>query len=125
MKHTTRLIDYVHHIQKYSEEALSFINGMSQADFFNDRKTQQATALNIITLGEISTLLKTDFPEFIDATPETPWRNIVGMRHRLVHGYNEVSTKIVWDTLTNFIPILIKQIPDLLKVAKQLGKTDT
>lgn len=34
MKHTTRLIDYVHHIQKYSEEALSFINGMSQADFF-------------------------------------------------------------------------------------------
>lgn len=125
MRKPSRLQDYIHDVQKYCEEALSFIDGMSESDFLNDRKTQQAATLNIITIGEISTLLNANYPNFVSATPNTPWRDIAGMRHRLVHGYNEVNKKMVWETVSTYIPILLNQIPQLLEAAKSTCTQDT
>lgn len=41
MKKQLRLVDYINDIQKYCEEALSFIDGISENDFLSDRKTQK------------------------------------------------------------------------------------
>lgn len=41
---------------------------------------------------------------------EIPWPQIIGMRNRLVHGYDDVSLKILWDTINNDLPPLIDQL---------------
>lgn len=46
--------------------------------------------------------------------PEVPWAQIVGMRHRLVHGYREIDWQVVWEVATEDIPSLIEQLELIL-----------
>lgn len=45
-----------------------------------------------------------------DATPLVPWRDIIGMRHRLAHGYAETLDSVVRDTVTLDIPALLHEV---------------
>ena len=45
--------------------------------------------------------------------PEIPWPKIVGMRNRLIHGYDIADTDILWDTITDDIPPLITKLNEL------------
>jgi len=51
---------------------------------------------------------------FQNAHPEVPWASIIGMRHRLVHGYDNVDWLRVWKTLRNDLPPLLKQLKTLM-----------
>lgn len=62
---------------------------------------------NIEIVGEAAYMLS---KEFIIMHTELPWRQIIGMRHVLVHGYATVSKKELWQTAINDIPPLKKQI---------------
>ena len=46
--------------------------------------------------------------------PEFPWPKIIGMRNVLVHGYFEIDTDIVWQAVTNDVPVLKPAIVRLL-----------
>lgn len=46
--------------------------------------------------------------------PEIPWKKLTGKRHRIVHDYDRLNWNIVWDTMLNDIPLLIKQLRPLL-----------
>lgn len=48
--------------------------------------------------------------EFRENHPETSWKDIINMRHILVHGYYQVDSRIVWQTIVNDLPLLKKQI---------------
>ena len=45
-------------------------------------------------------------PETRAAAPEIPWSAIISMRNRLIHGYFDVDTTIVWQTATVEVPAL-------------------
>ncbi len=47
-------------------------------------------------------------------TPEIPWREIIGMRNRLVHGYASVDHDIVWDVVSGDLPEVIDALDNLL-----------
>ena len=47
--------------------------------------------------------------------PEIPWSDMAGMRDRIIHGYDNVNLKIVWDTVKNRIPILKHHIQQILE----------
>ena len=49
-----------------------------------------------------------------DRYPETPWHLIIGMRHRLVHGYFEIDHEQLWGALTEDLPLLIPQLERML-----------
>lgn len=49
-------------------------------------------------------------------TPEIPWRDISDMRNRLIHGYDQISWKLVWETVKNDLPPLKEFIEKHIKI---------
>jgi uncharacterized protein with HEPN domain len=49
------------------------------------------------------------------ASPEVPWASIVGMRNRLIHGYFDVDSDVVWKTVKEEIPGLLRSLKLLVE----------
>lgn len=64
-------------------------------------------------IGEASYMLTNEFKE---QNPELPWRQIVGMRHILVHGYFTVSPEVLFDVIQNDIPPMIPVLNKYLEI---------
>ena len=92
-------------------DALSFVEGLDQLQF-NASKLHQAAVVRCLgIIGEAATKVSR---EFRDAHPEIEWREIVGMRHRLIHDYTEVRLDIVWGVLQDELPGLIAVLEPLI-----------
>jgi uncharacterized protein with HEPN domain len=48
-----------------------------------------------------------------NAAPDVPWIAIVGLRNRLIHGYFDIDTDVVWKTVTEEIPALLRSLKAL------------
>jgi uncharacterized protein with HEPN domain len=62
---------------------------------------QDAVIRELEVLGEAAGHVS---PQFVAAHPEIPWREITGIRHKLIHDYFGVDLGIVWRTATVNIP---------------------
>jgi uncharacterized protein with HEPN domain len=75
----------------------------------------ELTTLGIIRLleivGEASNAISV---EFRTLHPEIPWRQMIGLRNRLIHGYFAVDLDIVWDTIQTDLPPLITKLEQLV-----------
>ena len=49
-----------------------------------------------------------------DRWANIPWKQITGMRHRLIHGYDAIDLNVVWQTLQVDLPALIKELEGIL-----------
>ncbi|MBX9868161.1 MAG: DUF86 domain-containing protein [Burkholderiaceae bacterium] len=106
-----RLPDYLDHIQQAAVDARSFVEGLDKDDFLSDKRTQQASIMNLIIIGEAATKVMDGYPEFIQTHAEVPWRSMRNMRNRMAHGYFEINLEVVWNTLQEWLPALLKQLP--------------
>lgn len=80
-----------------------FVADMSYEQFIKDRKTLNAVVRSIEVIGEASKRL----PESLKAkNSELPWREIVGMRGKLIHAYFGMDTETIWKTVKENIPQL-------------------
>jgi len=94
-----------------ARDAVTFISGLTREQFESSRLHQLAVMKALETIGEAAA----NVSESSRAVhPEVQWREIVGMRHRLVHGYFEVDLEKVWETVQTDIPTLINAIEPLL-----------
>jgi len=48
-----------------------------------------------------------------DQLPPIPWREIVGMRNRVIHGYDAIDLDVLWDTITVDLSLLIDQLEEI------------
>ncbi|MDE6247439.1 MAG: DUF86 domain-containing protein [Muribaculaceae bacterium] len=66
-----------------------------------------ADAMLISAIGEGINTINSKLPDFLSSNfPEIPWREIVGMRNRIVHGYFDINAEIVIDTIRTGVPAL-------------------
>lgn len=116
---TQRLGDLLAHMHGAATEALAFVEGMSKVEFLDDRRTQQAVLMSLVVLGEASTKLGQNHPEWADAHPELPLRSMRGMRNRLAHGYFQIDFDVVWATVIDELPPLVAQLATLIAAAER------
>lgn len=106
-----RLPDYIDHIQQAAADACSFVEGLGKDDFLSDKRTQQAVIMNLIIIGEAATKVMDGYAEFTQCHPEVPWRSMRNMRNRMAHGYFDIDLDLVWETVQQWLPELVKQLP--------------
>lgn len=76
----------------------------------NDLKTKRAVERNIEIIGEaMSRILKEGNQIQISNS-----RKIVDVRNRIIHGYDSVSDDVIWGILIKNLPVLQKEVEDLL-----------
>ena len=94
------------------ERAIKLICWMSFSAFLADDKTQSAILYQILVMGEATKRLSA---ETRSACPAIPWREIAGMRDRLIHAYDLVDWEEVWSVAQNDVPELLTNLAPLLQ----------
>ena len=87
------------------------ITQLSYEEFIGDRIRYFGFVKSVEIIGEAAYMLT---PVFKSEHPEIPWKDIVKMRHVLVHGYSSILPEILWKTCKEEIPLLIPLVRDLL-----------
>jgi len=99
-------------IQKSIEEIFEFLG--DRRDFISyrdDKKTKKAVERNLEIIGEaVNRILKED-----NFFPIKDAKNIIGTRNRIIHSYDNISDEVIWTIINRELPVLKKQIDDLLK----------
>jgi uncharacterized protein with HEPN domain len=102
---------YLLDIEKLCQTIFRLTYNMTEAEFYNDERTQLAILYEITIIGEVVKRLS---KEFRDIHSEIEWRQIAGMRDRLVHDYDEVRLSLIWEVVKTRIPELCAYIMPLL-----------
>ena len=88
-----------------------YTRGLTYGQFIDDPKTIDAVIRNLEIIGEAIKHI----PESIRTRrPDVEWKKIAGLRDMLAHAYFGVDLEIVWDVLMNKLPVLRKQIQDMM-----------
>ena len=107
---------YVSDMLGFAEKIVLYTDGLDQEKFVASGLNYDATVHNLILLGEAATHIPKSVCAFAS---EIDWRQIIGTRNRLVHGYIGINNDIVWDIIQNEIPMLITQLEALIKAANE------
>lgn len=66
-----------------------------------------------LKIGEATRMLSKEFRE---KNTKIPWKDMAGMRNKLIHGYFDVNLDIVWSTIKKDVPFLKTEIKQLIKI---------
>ncbi|MBI3032063.1 DUF86 domain-containing protein [Candidatus Woesearchaeota archaeon] len=105
---------FLGHMLELIDKVESFSEGLSRQDFDKDELRQYAIVRAIEIIGEAAKNLSSSFTS---QHSSIPWKDIIGMRDKLIHHYFGVDLKAVWDTMNNDLPDLKKK---LLAIKKDL-----
>ena len=91
--------------------ALEFVAGMDFARFEQDVRCQYAVIRAIEVMGEAAGRVS---DELVESHPEVPWGRIIGMRNRMIHGYDDIVLSIVWEVVQTDVPELIATLEPMI-----------
>ncbi|MCK9394888.1 MAG: DUF86 domain-containing protein [Methylobacter sp.] len=116
-KDDLRIPDYLGHIIEAIERIHRYVEDMSEVDFLDDEKTQDAVVRNFEIIGEASRNIERHHPAYTQSHPEIPWIFMYTMRNRIAHGYFKVDFELVWQTIHADLPELHEQVRQLVLLA--------
>jgi uncharacterized protein with HEPN domain len=110
-------LEYLRHILAECEWLESQRNpDLRQESFLRDETMKRAVVRSLEIIGEASKKIPVDQKL---RWKNIPWKNMAGMRDRLIHDYMGVNYLIVWDVLQNFIPELQIKVNEIIEKTNQ------
>lgn len=104
--------DYIQDVIDATSKGIKFVEGVEYEEFIHDDKTVFAVIRAIEVIGEAVRNIPDDVK---DKYPEIPWRDMAGMRNKLIHAYFGVDMKKVWKAIKEEIPPLKPVFKKMLK----------
>jgi uncharacterized protein with HEPN domain len=99
-------------ILSHASEAVELSRGKSRADLDSDRLLNLALTRLLEIIGEAANRI----PDEVQSQfPQLPWLQMIGLRNRLIHGYDNVDFDILWAIITQDLPGLIAQLESILE----------
>ncbi|OHB38166.1 MAG: hypothetical protein A2060_07690 [Planctomycetes bacterium GWA2_50_13] len=105
------------HMMDAAKEAVELAAGKSRHDIANERTLNLSLVRLIEVIGEaanrVSSTCRAKYPGI-------PWLQIIGMRNRLIHGYNDIDFDILYQTISEDLPSLIVELEKIIPPEKRL-----
>jgi uncharacterized protein with HEPN domain len=95
----------IKHILDSALKIINFTNGKNRNDLDLDEKLSLAIIRLFEIIGEAANSLSEEYQE---GHGEIPWKKLISMRNRLIHGYFDINYDIVWNTIKQDIPQILK-----------------
>lgn len=103
---------YLRHIIDSFERIEHYLEGISKEEFFKTGSLQDAVIRQLEIMGEAARNLSDDLRL---SNPQVPWRQMVGLRNRVIHAYFEVNLQIIWEIVKGDLPDLKQEIKRILE----------
>lgn len=100
---------------KRCQKVLDKVGKIEKEEFNNDVDLQEIISFNLFQIGELVNNLS---DEFTSLYKDIPWKQIKGMRNRIVHGYDTIDLDIVWNTSKESIKDLMNYCNHILTINK-------
>ena len=111
MSERRRDVDFLADILEAIDRILAYTAKMTEEEFLSSKITQDAVIRNIEVIGEGT---KNISATFRSKHAEIPWKDLAGVRDKLIHQYFGVNLEIVWEIIRHDLPQLKPQIEGLL-----------
>lgn len=99
------------HMLDHAQKAVALARGRKRTDLDDDLTFNLALTRLVEVIGEAANRV----PQEIQTDhPEVAWTEMIGMRNRLIHGYDEVDLDFLWSVVRNDLPTLIGQLKRML-----------
>jgi uncharacterized protein with HEPN domain len=102
---------YLHHILDAINRIEEYVSGLNHEEFMRSNLVQDGVIRQIEIIGEATKNLS---PTLKERYPNIPWKDIAGMRDKLIHQYFGVDISAVWETVTQDLPDFKIQIDGIL-----------
>ena len=103
---------YLTHILDTISDIEKFMQGVSEEQFFGNKEKQYAVLRGLEIIGEATKNLSSELKA---KSSDVDWKNIAGMRDKLIHAYFGVNLPLIWETVKKDLPPLKKQVLFLLR----------
>jgi len=101
------------HMLDSTQAILTFAKGRQRTSLDKDRLFLSAVLRELEVVGEaagrISDKTRKKFPHL-------PWKELVGLRNRLIHAYFDVDHDIIWKTIREYLPFFLDQLKDIINI---------
>jgi uncharacterized protein with HEPN domain len=105
---------YVGHMLDMSLQARDILSEKDRTAFDQEIVLRLALTHLIQVIGEAAQQVSQEFQAL---HPQVPWREIIGMRHRIVHDYLNVDEDVVWEVVQQDLPRLVTILENMIPPA--------
>lgn len=91
----------------YAQKIVAYCDGLGYDTFSGNSMLIEACVFNLSQIGELASKLDASF---IQAHSNIPWKQLYGLRNRIVHDYEGVNLILVWEIVQNDLPDLVEML---------------